>query len=63
MAIFNELATDLMVLNEKKTQEEYARRRFKEKYNFEPDKPGSNTGTITTAIGFVVMMILDVALG
>lgn len=51
MAIFNELATDLMVLNEKKTQEEYARRRFKEKYNFEPDKPGSNTGTITDKSG------------
>lgn len=51
MAIFNELATDLMILNEKKTQEEYARRRFKEKYNFEPDKPGSNTGTITDKAG------------
>lgn len=51
MAIFNELATDLMILNEKKTREEYARRRFKEKYNFEPDKPGSNTGTITDKAG------------
>lgn len=51
MAIFNELATDLMILNEKKTREEYARRRFKEKYNFEPDKPGSNTGTTTDKAG------------
>lgn len=51
MAIFNELSTDLMILNEKKTREEYARRRFKEKYNFEPDKPGSNTGTITDKAG------------
>lgn len=51
MAIFNELATDLMILNEKKTREEYARRRFKEKYNFEPDEPGSNTGTITDKAG------------
>lgn len=48
MAIFNEAFTDnLMVLNEKKTQEEYARRRFKEKNNFEPGKDDANIGTIT----------------
>lgn len=46
MTIFNE-ETTLVALNEMKTREEYARRRFKKKYNFEPDKPGSNTGTIT----------------
>lgn len=46
MPIFNKEAT-LIALNEKKTREEYARRRFKKKYNFEPDKPGSSKGTIT----------------
>lgn len=50
MAIFNEEAT-LIALNEKKTREEYARRSFKKKYNFEPDKPGGNTGTITDKEG------------
>lgn len=45
MAIFNE-ETTLIALNEKKTREEYARRSFKKKYNFEPDEPGSAKGTI-----------------
>ena len=40
MPIFNEEAT-LSATNEMTTREEYARRRFKKKYNFEPDKPGS----------------------
>lgn len=51
MAIFNESYTELMVLNEKKTREEYAKRAIKKKYNFEPDKPGSSTGTITDKQG------------
>ena len=50
MAIFNEEAT-LIALNEKKTREKYARRSFKKKYNFEPDKPGSSKGTITDKAG------------
>lgn len=51
MAIFNESYTELMVLNEKKTREEYAKRAIKKKYNFEPDKPGSSTGIITDKQG------------
>lgn len=51
MAIFNESYTDLMILNEKKTREEYAKRSIMKKYNFEPDKPGSSTGTITDKQG------------
>lgn len=47
MAIFNELSTDLMILNEKKTREEYAKRSFKKKYNYEPSKEDPNIGTIT----------------
>lgn len=46
MPIFNEEYT-LITLSEMKTREEYARRSFKKKYNFKPDKPGSNSGTIT----------------
>ena len=46
MSIFNKEAT-LIALNEMKTREEYARRSFKKKYNFKPDKPGSDVGTIT----------------
>lgn len=42
MAIFNE-----NYIMEMKSKEEYARRSFKKKYDFKPDKPGSNTGTIT----------------
>jgi hypothetical protein len=38
---------DYVVLQEKKTREQYAREKFKKKYNFKPDKPGSDTGTIT----------------
>ena len=45
MPIFNEEYT-LITLSEMKTREEYARRSFKKKYNFKPDKPGSNSGTI-----------------
>lgn len=37
----------LMILQEKKTREQYARDKFKKKYNFKPDKPGADTGTIT----------------
>ena len=37
----------LLVLQEKKTREQYARDKFKKKYNFKPDKPGSDIGTIT----------------
>lgn len=51
MAIFNEMTTDLMVLNEKKTREEYARRSFKKKYNYEPSKEDPNIGTITDKAG------------
>lgn len=51
MAIFNELAVDLMILNEKKTHEEYSIESFKKKYNFVPDKEGSNKGTITDSSG------------
>ena len=51
MAIFNELSTDLMILNEKKTREEYARRSFKKKYNYEPSKEDPNIGTITDKSG------------
>lgn len=50
MPIFNKEAT-LSAINEMKTREEYARRRFKKKYNFEPDKPGSSKGTITDKAG------------
>ena len=32
---------------EKKTREEYAVDKFKKRYKFEPDEPGSKTGTIT----------------
>ena len=32
---------------EKRTRDEYAREKFKKKYKFVPDKPGSNKGTIT----------------
>lgn len=47
MAIFNEaFIGDIIVLNEKKTHEEYAKEKFKKKYNFVPDKPGSSKGTI-----------------
>lgn len=46
MAYFNK-ETTLNILNEKKSTEEYHRRSFKKKYNFEPDKPGSDTGKIT----------------
>ena len=48
MSIFNleYCYEQLDILNEKKTREEYARRSFKKKYNFVPDKPGGNTGTI-----------------
>lgn len=35
------------LLLEKKTQEQYSRESFKKKYNFKPDKPGADTGTIT----------------
>lgn len=42
MAIFNE-----NYIMEMKSKEEYARRSFKKKYDFKPDKSGSNTGTIT----------------
>lgn len=42
MAIFNE-----NYIMEMKSKEEYARISFKKKYDFKPDKPGSNTGTIT----------------
>lgn len=35
------------IFTEKKTREEYRVERFKKKYNFKPDKPGSKTGTIT----------------
>ena len=38
---------DYIILQEKKTREQYAREKFKKKYNFKPDKPGSDTGTIT----------------
>lgn len=53
MAIFNEMTTDfgLVVLNEKKTREEYARRSFKKKYNYEPSKEDPNIGTITDKSG------------
>ena len=50
MPIFNEEYT-LIALNEMKTREEYARRSFKKKYNFKPDKPGSNVGTVTDQSG------------
>lgn len=42
MAIYN-----YNYIMEMKSKEEYARRSFKKKYDFKPDKPGSNTGTIT----------------
>ena len=51
MAIFNEVSTDIMILNEKKTREEYRKESFKKKYNFEPDEPGSSKGTITDKQG------------
>ena len=50
MPIFNEEYT-LITLSEMKTREEYARRSSKKKYNFKPDKPGSNSGTITVDSG------------
>ena len=47
MAIFNEaFIEDILVLNEKKTHEEYAKEKFKKKYNFVPDNPDSSKGTI-----------------
>lgn len=52
MAIFNEAFTDnLIVLNEKKTREEYRRRAAEKHFKFEPDKPGSKDGTITDKKG------------
>lgn len=35
------------IIMEKKTREEYAVDKFKKRYNFKPDKPGSKSGTIT----------------
>lgn len=48
MAIFNEYDTNifLVAINEKKTHEEYAREKFKKKYHFVPNSPGSSEGTI-----------------
>ena len=52
MAIFNEAFTDnFMILNEKKTREEYSRRAAEKHFKFEPDKPGSKDGTITDKRG------------
>lgn len=53
MAIFNEMNTDfgLVILNEKKTREEYARRSFKKKYNYEASKDDPDIGTITDKSG------------
>ena len=52
MAIFNEAFIDnLMILNEKKTREEYRRRAAEKHFKFEPDKPGSKDGTITDKKG------------
>ena len=38
---------ELAYMIEKRTRDEYAREKFKKKYKFVPDKPGSNKGTIT----------------
>ena len=52
MAIFHEAYTDaIIVLNEKKTREQYARESFKKKYKFEPSKEDPNIGTITDKSG------------
>lgn len=51
MAIFNELATDLMILNEKRSREDYHRESFKKKYKFEPSKEDKDIGTITDKQG------------
>ena len=52
MAIFNEAFIDnLMILNEKKTREEYRRRAAEKHFKFEPDKPGSKDGIITDKRG------------
>lgn len=61
MAIFNEMTTDfgLVVLNEKKTREEYARRSFKKKYNYEPSKEDPNIGTITDKKGKQYKIVTD----
>ena len=42
MAIFN-----YNYIIEMKNKEEYRKNSFKKKYNYKPDKPGSDTGTIT----------------
>lgn len=60
MAIFNESFTDnLLVLNEKKTREEYRKRSAKKYFNFEPDKPGSDNGTITDTKGKRYKFVTD----
>lgn len=51
MAIFNELATDLMILNEKRSREDYHRESFKKKYKFEPSEEDKDIGTITDKQG------------
>lgn len=52
MAIFHEAYTDaIIVLNEKKTREQYARESFKKKYKYEPSKEDPNIGTITDKSG------------
>lgn len=38
---------ELAYMIEKRTRDEYAREKFKKKYKFIPDKPGSDKGTIT----------------
>lgn len=43
--------TEADLLLEMKSKEENRKESFKKKYNFEPDKPGSNTGTITDKNG------------
>lgn len=47
MAIYNKYNTDIFIaLNEKKTHEEYAKEKFKKKYNFVPDGLNDSKGTI-----------------
>ena len=50
MAIFNECTTDFLLL-EKATREEYRKRSFKKKYNYEPSKEDPDVGTITDKQG------------
>lgn len=47
LCILEATQEELVYMIEKRTRDEYAREKFKKKYKFVPDKPGSNKGTIT----------------